>query len=108
MSVELLGDSGGGGRRKSLGGAEDSKLRLDVQRELDKMQVRCNFQQERNLIVNGCCSIITLSFHHLITSSPHHLFQLSVGPCVVSPPSTRRSSLSTHDQSSKVSLPQQS
>ena len=43
MSVELLGDSGGGGgggRRRSLGAtAEEEKIRLDVQRALDKMQV---------------------------------------------------------------------
>ena len=38
MSVELLGDSGGT-RRRSLGGGDDDRLRLDVQRELDRMQV---------------------------------------------------------------------
>ncbi len=38
MSVELLGD-GAGSRRRSFGGGEDDKMRLDVQRELDKMQV---------------------------------------------------------------------
>jgi hypothetical protein len=47
MSVELLGDSGGGGggRRRSLGAnAEEEKIRLDVQRALDKMQVgRCMY-----------------------------------------------------------------
>jgi hypothetical protein len=38
--VELLGDGGGGARRRSLGASgEEEKIRLDVQRELDKMQV---------------------------------------------------------------------
>ncbi len=39
MSVELLGDGAGARRRSFGGGVEDDKLRLDVQRELDKMQV---------------------------------------------------------------------
>lgn len=40
MSVELLGDGGGGARRRSLGASgEEEKTRLDVQRALDKMQV---------------------------------------------------------------------
>jgi hypothetical protein len=39
--VELLGDGGGGARRRSLGASgEEEKTRLDVQRALDKMQVR--------------------------------------------------------------------
>ena len=38
--MELLGDGGGGARRRSLGASgEEEKTRLDVQRALDKMQV---------------------------------------------------------------------